>query len=259
MKKFNQLDIHFVNTISFLYRHLCTPPNDCDSHLMWLEVQCPTQQSQHLWPEWLQRDMYVHSYLLWALSSCMCCVCSSKRWRATVPCGTWFPLLCTSAMAMIATYTNGWLLAHTGFAGQKRDSQAVVYSSWKSSSLARYDDHSAPPHLMVVKQPTKLSLSFLAQLLDVETIVCGQDCTSASTNMEYTSTFEMGCRLAVGGWTVTSIITNHDGMIHHAFHSAGIWPHTQTLSNQWTADVTPFRACFCGGDLLCWAPDEELH
>jgi len=27
-----------VNTISFLYGHPCTPPNDCDSHLMWLEV-----------------------------------------------------------------------------------------------------------------------------------------------------------------------------------------------------------------------------
>jgi hypothetical protein len=57
---------------------------------------------------------------------------------------------------------------------------------------------------MVVKQPTKLSLTLLAQLLDVETVICGQDYTSASTNMEYTTTFEMGCRLAVDWLTVTS-------------------------------------------------------
>ena len=63
------------------------------------------------------------------------------------------------------------------------------------------------PHFMVVKQPTKLSLTLLAQLLDVVTIIHGKDYTSALTNTEYTTTFEMGHRLAVDGWTVTSIIT----------------------------------------------------
>ena len=85
---------------------------------------------------------------------------------------------------------------------------------------------------MVVKQPTKLSLTLLAQLLDVETVIRGQDYTGALTNMEYTAAFEMGCRLAVDGWTVTSIITDRDGKIHRAFRSAGTWRHTQTLSNQ---------------------------
>ena len=88
---------------------------------------------------------------------------------------------------------------------------------------------STTPHLMVVKQPTKLSLTLLAQLLDVETIIHGQDYTSASTNMEYTAAFEMG---HVDGWTVTSIITDHDGKIHCAFHSGGTSPHSQTLSSQ---------------------------
>ncbi len=85
---------------------------------------------------------------------------------------------------------------------------------------------------MVVKQPTKLSLTLPAQLLDVETVIHGQDYTSALTNMEYTATFEMGHRLAVDGWTMTSIITDHDGKIHCAFCSAGTSPHTRTLSNQ---------------------------
>jgi hypothetical protein len=39
--------------------------------------------------------------------------------------------------------------------------------------------------------------------------------TLVLTNMEYTAAFEMGRQLAVGGWTVTSIITDHNGKIHH--------------------------------------------
>jgi hypothetical protein len=66
------------------------------------------------------------------------------------------------------------------------------------------------------------------QLLDIETIIHGQDYTGASTNMEYTAAFEMGHRLAVNGWSVTSIITNHDGKIHHAFQSAGTTSHTRS-------------------------------
>ncbi len=79
---------------------------------------------------------------------------------------------------------------------------------------------STTPHLMVVKQPTKLSLTLLAQLLDVETVIRGQDYTSASTNMEYTTTFEMGHRLAVDGWTVTSIITNHSPCLLQCWYLA---------------------------------------
>lgn len=49
-----------------------------------------------------------------------------------MPCSTWFLLLCTSTVAMIVTYTNGFLLSHTGFGvldggwAEKRQSGSCV-------------------------------------------------------------------------------------------------------------------------------------
>jgi hypothetical protein len=47
---------------------------------------------------------------------------------------------------------------------------------------------------LLQKQPgARLTLTSLAQLLNVEIIIHGEDYTSASTNMEYTTAFEMAC------------------------------------------------------------------
>jgi hypothetical protein len=88
----------------------------------------------------------------------------------------------------------------------------VTHHSWSKQQICHPPQSSATLNLFY---------GICTQLLDVETVICGQDYTGASTNMEYTAAFEMGRRLAVNGWSVTSIITDCDGKIHCAFCSAG--------------------------------------
>jgi hypothetical protein len=45
-------------------------------------------------------------------------------------------------------------------------------------------------------------------LLDAEIVIWGYNYTGASTNMEYTAAYEMGRRLLISGWQVTSVVTD---------------------------------------------------
>jgi hypothetical protein len=95
------------------------------------------------------------------------------------------------------------------------------------------------------------------QILDYEVVIKGSDYIGSSTCMEYTAAFEMGRRLAVQEWTISSVVTDRDGKIFRAFKKAGTYFFVINYLRMLT--LRSHRSSQSASHLLCWSSSEKLH